>query len=220
MELTPQIEDRLRTLSSRRRRVVVESLNLFARELLDQSAASRNSKRIQVAGRAAVDAFEVLMSGGAGQVARVSDLLAQVRSDIPAEEMELEELEASGRLELLALYRSVEEESLKVSELEEAGISRQRLKQLRDQDRLLGIKLPFQRGFLYPRWQFGEDLTPASFLPEILAAARKEGLDELTVHRLMTDPDAGGGTPLCALCRRGEIELALNAIRTFGQSGG
>jgi hypothetical protein len=220
MDLAPAIETRLRELPPKRRRVVLDSLNALARELLDRTSATRELKKVQAAGQAAVDAVEVLMGGRRPEVERVSEVLAELRAGTEAEEMDLGELEASGRLQLLALYRAVEEDSLKVAELEEAGISRQRLAQLRQQDRLLGIKLPFQRGFVYPRWQFEDDLTPKGFLPEVLAAAREEGLDPLTVHRVLTRPEAGGGEPPVALCQGGRVDLAVNALRALGQSGG
>lgn len=220
MELTPALETRLQELPAKRRKAVVASLNELAEELLDHWAVTSDLARIEAAGQAAADTVELLMSGGARDVARVSKLLAEIREDHDAEDMSLDELEASGRLQLLTLYRSVEEESFQVSELEEAGISRQRLAQLRRQDRLLGIDLPFQRGFLYPRWQFDSYMSPKAYLPELLAEARRAGLDNLTVHRLLTRPESGDGAPLYERCDQGRVDLALNALYTVGQSGG
>ena len=147
-------------------------------------------------------------------------LTRYLRAETDAEAIDLEALEASGRLQVLSLYRAVEEESLSVALLEEAGIQRQRLKQLRDQDRLLGIQLPFRRSFLYPRWQFGDDLRPKMFLPEVLRVAREAGLDALGVHRVMTNPSAAGGTTPLELCEQGRVELAMNALRGAGERGG
>lgn len=220
MTLALAISDRLQQLPERRRRLVEEGLNRFAEELVERSAEVGDLKKIEAASRAAVDAVDVLMFGRREELERLQELLAELRSRLDADGMELMELEASGRLQLLALYRGVEEESLSVAELEEVGISRQRLKQLRDEGRLLGILLPFRRGYLYPSWQFQEDLTPLSFLPELLEVAAEEDIDPLTVHRLLTNRPAGDGATPLQLCEEGRVDLARNLLRAHGQSGG
>jgi len=220
MNLPAQIEDRLQSLPSKRRRVVVNGLHSFVSLLLEQSASTDNLKRVEAASQGAIDALDLLMLATSRQLDRFGRLLVEVRAENDAEELDLDALEASGRLQVLALYRAVEEESLSVAHLEAEGIQRQRLKQLRDQHRLLGIKLPFRRGFLYPRWQFGDDLRPKGFLPEVLRVAREEELDALGVHQVMTNPAAGGGTTPLELCEQGCLELALNALRGTGELGG
>lgn len=220
MNLTAETEGWLLGLPRKRRQVVLAGLDEFARGLRDQTRTTDDLKKVEAASRAATDVLKLLMTATSGRFLRLAELLAELRAATDAEEMTGEELEASGRLQVLALYRTVEEESLTVAELEAAGISRQRLKQLRDQNRLLGVKLPFQRGFLYPRWQFARDLRPRGFLPRVLAAAAEEGLDALTVHRVMTNPAAGGGASPLELCETGQIEQALNALRTVGELGG
>lgn len=220
MELALQIDDLYKKLSARRRRVVLAGVNAFARELLEKSADTDSLAKVEATGQAAVDAVDLLMRGSGRQVSQVTDMLATMRQQTEAEDLETEELEASGRLQLLALYRAVEEASLSVAELESAGISRQRLKQLRDQHRLLGIRLPFQRGFLYPRWQFEDDLTPKPFLPRVLDVAQEAGLDALTVHQILTNPAAGGGVTPLQLCEDGRVDTTLDILRTFGESGG
>ncbi len=220
MHLTAEIEDWLHELPRKRRQVVLDGLDEFARALREQARVADDLKRIRAASRAATDALKLLMTVRSRQLMDLAGQLADLRAATDAAEMADEELEASGRLQVLALYRAVEEESLSVAELEAAGISRQRLQQLRGQDRLLGIQLPFRRGFLYPRWQFAADLRPRDFLPEVLAAAREQGLDGLTVHRLMTRPDAGGELSPLALCEQGLLEQALNVLRAVGELGG
>ena len=220
MNLAPKIESRLQDLPAKRRRVVIDSVNHFVTRLLAQSASIDDLKQVKATGQAAADAFDLLSMATSRQLERLGKLLAEVRAEHDVEEMDLEALEGSGRLQVLALYRAVEDESLSVAQLEAAGIHRQRLKQLRDRGRLLGIKLPFQRGFLYPRWQFGDDLRPKRYLPQILTVAREEGLDALSVHRVMTHPAAGGGTTPLELCEQGRVELALNALRGTGELGG
>lgn len=220
MSLPPQIESRLRSLPSKRRRVVVEKINGYAHELIAQAANEDNLGKLEAVGQASVDTLDLLMLATARQLERYRQLLADVRAAADPEQMELEDLEASGRLQVLELYREVEEASLSVAELEEAGIQRQRLKQLRDQGRLLGIQLPFRRGFLYPRWQFGRDLRPKEFLAEVLRVAGEKGLDPLSVHRLMTHAGSGGGTTPLELCEQGQTRLALNALHGTGEVGG
>lgn len=220
MDFPEPIEARLHELPMKRRRTVVQGLHRLATELVALSAITDDLKKLEAASRAAADVVELLMTGSAGQLTRLARLLADLRSEIDAEEMTSEELEASGRLQVLALYRAVEEESFSVAELERAGIHRQRLKQLRDQNRLLGIQLPFQRGFRYPRWQFGDDLRPKAYLPEILEAAHEMGWDALSVHRLMTQSKGEGAPAPLELCERGRIGLALNALRAAGELGG
>ena len=220
MILPAKIENRLQSLPTRKRRVVVDGVENFTRQLLEQSKSSSNLKRVAAASQAAVDAFDLLMLATSGQLERLGSLLAEMRVSTDAETLDLPSLEASGRLQVLALHRRVEEESLSVAELEAAGIQRQRLKQLRDQDRLLGIKLPFQRGFLYPRWQFGDDLRPKSFLPDLLKVAREEEIDALGVHLVMTNPTAGGGKTPLELCEQSRLDLALHALRGTDELGG
>jgi hypothetical protein len=72
----------------------------------------------------------------------------------------------------------------------ELGISRQRMQQLRENGRLLGVQPPLASEYWYPRWQFrgGE---AQEVLPRLLAAARERGLSPLGLHLLVTDPDAG-----------------------------
>ena len=220
MNLAPQLEQRLHDLPGRRRQVVEDSLNGLAQELLEGELATASLAKVEAAGRVAIDALEVLMTASPELLERVGQALADMRAEIDAEETDPDALAAGGRLQVVELFRRIEAESLTVAQLEAAGIQRQRLKQLRDQDRLLGIELPFRRGFLYPQWQFGDDLRPRSELPDLLAAAREAGLDAITVHRAMTRPEAGDGATLLELCARGRLDLALNALRTFGELGG
>jgi hypothetical protein len=225
MALTAKIEKQISTLSAQRRKIVEDALNEMAEELLERTADSSELSRAAAAGRAAVDATGILMTGKGAEIARVAEVLAAIRDERSTEAREepsLEKLEAWGRLQLLSLYRSIEEDSIKVADLEREGISRQRLGQLRNQERLLGIDLPFQRGFVYPKWQFERDMRPKAFLSKLISAARAEGLDGVSLHQLMTNPSAGErpGETLVSACDRGETDLALNAIRTFGESGG
>ncbi len=133
--------------------------------------------------------------------------------------MGLHELEAQGRLRVYSLFRTVEGQSWTVAELEGLGIQRQRLKQLRNQKRLLGIKLPSHRGFLYPHWQLTEAMRPREIVQELVEAGEDAGLDSLGLHLLLTNPRAGGGETPLEMIERGRSDLALNVIRTADEMG-
>ncbi len=97
----------------------------------------------------------------------------------------------AARLELLA--DRVRSQSVAGRELRvELGISRQRMQQLRESGRLLGVQPPLRTEYWYPRWQFrGGEVHEV--LPRLLAAARERGLSPLGLHLVLTDADAGIG---------------------------
>ncbi len=117
----------------------------------------------------------------------------------------------AARLELLA--DRVRSQSVAGRELRvELGISRQRMQQLRESGRLLGVQPPLRTEYWYPRWQFrGGEVHEV--LPRLLAAARERGLSPLGLHLLLTDADAGiGAKPLAELLeKRPEDVLAIVA---------
>ena len=107
----------------------------------------------------------------------------------------------AARLELLG--DRVRSQSVAGRELRsELGISRQRMQQLRESGRLLGVQPPLASEYWYPRWQFqGGEVQKV--LPRLLAAARERGLSPLGLHLRVTDPGAGiGGTPLAELLEK------------------
>ena len=225
MTLTAEIEARIEALPASRRKIVEETLNTLAVGLVERTSETRELARASTAGRATVDAMSLLMTGDEGAVARVEEALAnlglsRISTTTGEASRDPEDLERWGRLKMLAFYRAIEEASFKVADLEEVGISRQRLAQLRAKDELLGIKLSFQRGFVYPRWQFGRGMKPKPYLPDLISAARREGLDAISLHGLMSNPEAGGGEPLYEACDRGRVDLALTAIGVSGELGG
>ncbi len=94
-------------------------------------------------------------------------------------------------------------------------MSRQRLKQLRDQDQLFAIEVPFFKGMLYPRWQF-ELATgkPRQIMPELIKAGRAAGMDAIAFHQTMLSTAAGGGdlSPV-DLLEAGEEEAVLRILQ-------
>lgn len=165
------------------------------------------------------------LSGAISGIARV--LLDGSSSDIAALEGKLrrnergadslDELEVRNKLRVFARYREIEERSLPGSELQERlGVSRQRLGQLRKEERLLGLRLPIRREVHYPLWQFGEDGRPLAVLPRLIEASEEAGMGALALNALMTNPAAveseAGGATLVELLRSGDPEAEEHVL--------
>jgi len=84
--------------------------------------------------------------------------------------------------------------------------SRERYRQLRQQHRLIGVRIPGTSGFWYPAWQFDDDLQPLRQLPQLADIQDEARLSAVELHELMTNPDAGGGIEPAELLRAGDIE--------------
>jgi hypothetical protein len=154
------------------------------------------------------------------RVPEVWDYLERLREHL-VEETSIDELEERNRRRVQAVYRSIMEDSYTVQDLRDAwDISRQRLQQLRGEDRLFAIEVPHRKGFFYPRWQFDQETKPWSFMPKLIGTAKAEELDPISFHRLMTNPRAGNGTPPIELAKSGDVDQALGIIRVTGEQGG
>ena len=129
-------------------------------------------------------------------------------------------LEQWGRLQVLATYEGVREESHTVAWLEEHGVSRQRLNQWRRAGRLCGIAdVPGVKGFAYPRWQFTDTLRPQDWLPPILHAATEARLDGLALHLFMTNREAGDGRSPLETAESGDVETAVKLVAAANAQG-
>jgi hypothetical protein len=183
------------------------------------------STHLQTAGEAAtfeqraqtaVDTLRVIALGDSRQLQSVIEALEPITPEDPGT-VDLEEAEARGRLRLQALYRKIVTDSYSVADLRaEWGITRQRLAQLRQEDRLFAISVPFHRGMLYPRWQFGVDQRPRPIMPNLIKQAKSVGLDAIGFHQLMTNPASGSGTSLVQMLNYGQEELVIGIIRASG----
>lgn len=112
---------------------------------------------------------------------------------------ELRGLEARNLVRALERWRELEVESLAGWELRSSlGVSRETLRQMRADGRLLGVRIPGRREYRYPRWQFDGRGRPRAVLPELVAAAREAGLEPLDVHMAVTGVGAGVEDPLPA----------------------
>jgi hypothetical protein len=148
------------------------------------------------------------------------DSLRDAAERASGDEAEAAALEQWGRLQVLASYEQVREESHTVAWLEEHGISRQRLNQWRRSGRLAGIPdVPGVKGFAYPQWQFTDTLRPKDWLPRVLEAAAEARLDELALHRFMTNPEAGDGRSPLQAADSGDVETAVRLVAAANELG-
>ena len=168
----------------------------------------------------------VLLDGSSADIVALENKLRREKEN-ERHSYSLEELEVRNKLRVFARYREIEERSLSGSELQERlGVSRQRLGQLRKENRLLGVKLPIHREVYYPLWQFGEDGRPLGILPHLIETAEEAGMGTLALDALMTNPGAvergvGGDTP-AELLQSGDPEAeeyVLGVVRA-ALSGG
>jgi hypothetical protein len=130
---------------------------------------------------------------------------------------ELEKLNTADRFEQ---WRQAMRESFSTRELEASGVSRQQLEQWRKRRKLIGLQPPFERGFVYPVWEFDADARPHEVIPELIAAAEEAHLDPLSLHRLMVSETATADGPLMKALKAGEDNYVLSAVRAAGAQGG
>jgi hypothetical protein len=106
-----------------------------------------------------------------------------------------------NRARLQLMSARVEADSVRGAELgKRLGISRQRLAQLRDSGKLLGLQPPLRTEHWYPEWQFDASGGVRPVVPRLLRAAREARLSPLSLHLLLTNPEAGiDGRPLVEL---------------------
>lgn len=211
--------EQLQGLSPGRRRALVWTLdNVLGLMLTSAYEKDVSAKQLERQGEVAIDTLRILVGGHAGRLESLIDAL-----EVPAVEgyvdVSEEEAEARARLRRQALYQRVIRDSFSVAELgRQTGISRQRLKQLRDQGRLFAIEVPFHRGLLYPRWQFAPATgKPREEMPRLIEAGRDGGLDAIGFHVMMNNPAAGGGLSPLDLLEDGEEAQVMAILRGADQ---
>ena len=117
-----------------------------------------------------------------------SDIIARALMDVgdpDIEEPSLAELEKLNTANRFKQWRRAIRELFSTGELEASGVSRQQLEQWRKRRKLIGLQPPFERGFVYPVWEFDEHARPHELIPELVEAAEEAHLDPLSLHRLM-----------------------------------
>ena len=164
------------------------------------------SDRAQVA----IDAFNVVLSGDRRQLDSMIEALKPVGAEAGVP-VDLEQARARARLRMQAIYRRLLEEALTVGQLRPYK-SRQRLQQLRDEGRLFAIKTPFERGLVYPVWQFDENYDPLLAMPKLIRTAREAGLSALGLHQVMTGRRENAKTGV-ELLAGGREDLVLGMLR-------
>jgi hypothetical protein len=209
---------RLRALS-RRRSPVAKSLGFFADVVVSSAADSEiSTKELNSRLQVTTDTVDVVLRGDSRELDSLIDSLAPV-SPTPAvadNEHTVRRAEARSRIRLEALYRKLIRDSFTVKELGAFRLSRQRLQQLRKDDRLFAVEVPNQKGLLHPRWQFDETNRPRVQMPDLIAAARDGGLDAIGFHQIMVNPEATEDGALLDLLDRGRVEDVLEILRAGG----
>ncbi len=190
-----EVERRLGKLGPEERRLREELIGVFANLVAAESSGER-LREIEYALEELPKAGEESLSEGlALEAARVRNLVRV--------------LEDRARLR---------EETLRAGAVEKVlGVGRERLRQMRDGGRLLGIVQGERRPTLYPYWQFTEKGEVVEGLEEVLAASREVGMDPETLHFFMTEPNERlDSAPPVELFRRGG---AVGVARLLLSSG-
>ena len=162
--------------------------------------------------------------GGRGRLREIEQVLEgfpKISGEEPWEEPSAEALEAARARNLLRVLedrRRLRSECLKPAQVEGfMGVGRERLRQLREGGRLVGIVQGERRPTLYPYWQFGDDGEPVEGIEEIVRAAREAGMGEETLHFFMTEPSGRlGGRRPADLLGRGEAGEVARLLRSSG----
>ena len=113
-----------------------------------------------------------------------------------------------------SVAKRLHEESLSDSWLaQRMGVDTGRLDAMRRDGELIGVRLPGERTWRYPAWQF-QNGRPRPLVPAMVREARATGLDELRLYEVMTMRlGLGGERRLCDLLVAGEDDAVLAGIR-------
>jgi hypothetical protein len=125
--------------------------------------------------------------------------------------------EARNLRRVFALWRRAGEESLTADDL---GVSRQQLKHLRDGGKLVGLRLPMHREFVYPAWQFDSATgQPLNGIPDVLEAAEEAKLSPLGLHLLMVSQAAEEGTTPAEWLAAGKQDYVVELVAAANAHG-
>ncbi len=167
---------------------------------------------------------EIATSGTRKQLSALEAALENVRDEARSQDARAKEdvhvLRAQNALRVLVDRVRLGEECYRTTEVEEMlGVSRERLRQLREGGKLVGVAEDGRHTTLYPYWQFGEEGLLKG-LEEIVAAARDAGMDPETLHFFMTEPNERlGGRAPAELLRGGEAGHVARVLKTSGLGG-
>jgi hypothetical protein len=125
--------------------------------------------------------------------------------------------EARNLRRVFALWRRAGEESLTADDL---GVSRQQLKHLRDGGKLVALRLPMHREFVYPAWQFDSATAQTlNGIPDVLQAAEEAKLSPLGLHLLMVSPAAEEGTTPAEWLAAGKHDYVVELVAAANAHG-
>lgn len=155
------------------------------------------------------------------EIEQVLEGFPKISGEEPWKEPSAEALEAARARNLLRILedrRRLRSECLKPAQIEGfMGVGRERLRQLREAGKLVGIVAGERRPTLYPYWQFGDDGDTVEGIEEIVRAAREAGMGEETLHFFMTEPSGRlGGRRPADLLGRGEAGEVARLLRSSG----
>jgi hypothetical protein len=190
---------------------------------IEKSLRGRPKAEREMLAQAISRITQVLLEGSSAQIVALEGNLRQVQEQRVDS---IDELEVRNRLRVFARYREIEERSLPGPELQKRlSVSRQRLGQLRNEKKLLGLRLPIRREVYYPLWQFDREGKPLGSMPRLIEAADEAGVGALALDALMTNSqalDTGNAQTPAQLLRSGDPameEYVLGLVRT-ALSGG
>jgi hypothetical protein len=145
------------------------------------------------------------------------DVARLVRAGTDEESQSPAAQEARNLRRVFALWRRAGEESLMADDL---GVSRQQLKYLRDGRKLVALRLPMHREFVYPAWQFDSATgQPLHGIPEVLEAAGEAKLSPLGLHLLMVSPAAEEGTTPAEWLAAGKQDYVVELVAAANAHG-
>lgn len=205
----------LHDLSDPSREAMLGVVAHFGGTLLATDAERKEPRAAQIRERAtfAAELVNLLLRGGPNEIESLVEALRPLPPREGETEADLQAAEDRSRLRMKGIYLRAVEESFSVAQLrEELGCSRQRLQQLREEDRLFAIDIPYERGLSYPRWQFDPSGRPREEMRSLIAAAQTSGLDALGFHLLMTGT-RGDERSGVQMLRDGDSEEALALVR-------
>lgn len=189
------------------------SARIISLMLADAATVDPMLQQLEERAELAIDLLQTLLRASRQEL---DALILALRPNLAADDgddFDMRAAESRARLLMKAMYMRVRDESLTVAQIrDELKLSRQRLKQLRDEDRLFAVDIPYQKGLVYPAWQFDASGRPRAAMQPLIRAAREAGLDALGFHLLMTGKREGGPTGV-ELLDAGREELALGLVR-------
>ncbi len=125
--------------------------------------------------------------------------------------------EARNLRRVFALWRRAADESLTAEDL---GVSRQQLKHLRDTGKLVALRLPLRREFVYPAWQF-DPLTgePIDGISEVSKASEEARLSPLGLHLLMVSSAMDDGATPADWLAAGKRDYVVELVAASNANG-